>query len=747
MSPDIPPAVESAAALYGVETSWVDADGGRRTASPEVVLDVLRRLGAPVDSEADLEGAALLRRRAIWERVCPPVRVVTAGEEVSLPLRLPAARARGRLAWRVSIGTRGPRLDRSPPGGRGSARGRAGEARVEELPLAGGSSVDGRRFEIRRLELPSDLPVGYHGLVVRHGLAELRLPLVVAPPRTYRGTRIEGGWGAFHPLSGLPSGRGAGVGDFRTLREAREWLGARGAVAFGTTPLVALFADPPVDPSPYAPASRLFWDDRYVDLEALPGYAEARSDGELEAPDRLARHRDEELVPWDVHTRVTGSALATLARRFFARRGDRSPEFQRFLAARPDVGDFARFMAARAAWGGDWRAWPEPARSGRPPAEALDRRLVERHLFGQWAASRQLAALAPAGEAPPGGAVLYLDIPLGTHPDGYDVWRRPELFAAGVGTGAPPDDFFRGGQDWGLPPLHPDRIREDGFRYVASVLRHVMGPAGLIRVDHVMQLHRLFWIPAGARPTDGVYVRYPADELAGVLALESHRARCEVAGEDLGTVPEAVRELMDRRGIRRTGVLTFDLEDLAAGRDPELPAGSVATIATHDMVPLAGLREAVDLDERERLGFLPEREAKELRARRRAVFDALDARLLDGPPGAEPEDAEPDDAESDAAESDAAAPSRRLRPDPLLAPLLSFLGQGRAGLVVAAVEDLVGARQPQNVPGTTTERPNWRRRLPVGLDEDLPPEGERALEALDAARRRPPRGDVSSPSA
>ncbi|MGD8495786.1 MAG: 4-alpha-glucanotransferase [Gemmatimonadales bacterium] len=705
MTSEIAGSVESAAALYGVEAAWVDVDGRRRTAPSDVVLDVLRRLGAPVEREEDLAEAGRVRRREIWRQVCPPARACRAGEAAVVPLRLPAERSRGPVDWRL----------RSP-----GAPLRTGAGRIDDLVLTGGSTVDGRGFEIRALELPADLPVGIHELTIRHGPGEWMVHLIVAPPRTWRGPRLEGSWGLFHPLYGLRSGHDAGVGDFATLRDALERTSGWGGRVFGTTPLLAGFSEAPVDPSPYAPASRLFWDDRYVELGAVPGWAEARGAGELEMLGALGAHMADELVPWDAISRVRGEALSALSTRFFATGGDRDSDFRGWLAGRPEAADFARFMAGRIEWGGDWRKWPEPARSGRVPAGVVDVRVVRRHLFGQWQAARQLERLGdgPAGSS---AAVLYLDVPLGAHPDGYDAWRHRELFVDGVAAGAPPDDFFRGGQDWGLPPLHPERIRENGFAHVAAALRHAMGPAGLVRIDHVMQLHRLFWVPAGARPADGVYVRYPAEELAAVVAVESARARCEVSGEDLGTVPDAVRELMDRRGIRRSAVLGFELDEAADGGaegDPAaaVPAGAVATVETHDMVPLAGLRHAYDLEERARLNLVDPVEFERLRARRESAFANLERRYGIGrQPGVRP-----------AVCAD--------EPDPLLAPLLAALGGSRAGIVLVPLDDLFGVRRPQNVPGTRAERPNWRRRLPAPLADGLPETAGRALAELAEAR-------------
>ncbi len=711
MISDTTRALEDTATLYGVETARVDADGQRRGPPEEVILAVLSRLGAPLAAATDARDAARQRRREIWSRTCPPVRVATRGEAPSVPLRMRAERAHGPLAWTL-VCDRGGGMRRD-------------EVRAEALELAGGSSLDGERFEIRRLELPSDLPVGYHRLTVRHAADEHRGRIIVTPGQVWRGERLQRAWGVFHPLYGLRDDRRAGVGDFRTLAAALDWTAARGGTLFGTTPLCAGFSDPtPIDPSPYRPASRLFWDDRYLDLESAPGFSVARAAGELSGLEELTDHRSDTFVPWDELSRAHEDALGALARRFFDSGGAREADFRRFLAARPRVADYARFRAARRVYGRDWRGWPEPARSGRLTEDGLDGRVVQRHLYGQWAASRQIERIADREWDR--GAGLYLDIPLGTDANGYDVWRHRDQFVVDVSTGAPPDDFFRGGQDWGLPPLHPERIRENGFDYVAAVLRHSMEPATLVRLDHVMQFHRLYWIPDGAAPTEGVYVRYPAEELAAVVAIESHRALCDVAGEDLGTVPEAVRDLMQRYGMRRTHVLGFDLGRAAEVPPPNLfdvPPGSVATIGTHDMIPLAGLREGLDLDEREALGLLSEDEATVLRARRIEAFARLDSRFgVDVDPG-----------------RDAGAGDGPAGPgcDPLLEPLLAGLGGSDAGIVTVSLDDLLGVREPQNVPGTVDERPNWRRRLPVRLGEDLPESARKALAALRAARRRP----------
>jgi len=675
MTREIPRIARATAALYGVETGWLGADGQPQAASEATIRLVLRELGAPVTETSDLADAARFRRALLWRRICPPVRAVRQDGRLVLPLRLPAAIAVGRLAWWLG-------LEGHPPC--------IGEVRLETLPLIGGRSVDGERFEIRQLDIPVAIPAGYHRLVIRSGALESRVHVIGTPPSAFRGRRIEGGWGLSHPLYGLRDPSGQSIGSMRSLASALEWTGRQGGAVFGTTPLLAAFDDSPVDPSPYAPVSRLFWNDLYVDLDRA---STVSGNGDLV--------RYEELLT------VRKAALGEEAEAFFAQGGIANRDFQQFLRRMPEVSVYARFRAAGESHGRDWNLWPEPARSGRIPEAEIDRRVVQRHIYAQWLADRQLANLAARASAG-----LYLDVPLGTRPDGYDVWSRPGLFAQGASAGAPPDPYHQDGQIWGLPPLHPERIREEGYAYLAAALRHTMRYAELVRIDHVMQMQRVFWVPAGCSPKDGVYVNYPAEEMAAVVTLESQRACCEVVGEDLGTVPEALRELMHRRGIRRTWVLGFSLP--AGPEEPldEVPAGAVAAIGTHDMVPLRGLRDGVDIDDREERGLLQADEASRLRTERSLQFRGL-ARA------------------SGATEDVEVASDRPSLPDPTLPGVIRFLRRGRAGLVLLPLDDLAGQIDPQNVPGTTSTRPNWRRRLPVDLESlGASPEAEAVLAAM-----------------
>src|SRR5205085_780734 len=267
----------------------------------------------------------------------------------------------------------------------------------------------------------------------------------------------------------------------------------------------------------------------------------------MEFPDFLREVEVLRAAPRVDYARLIGlkrRVLEELAARFFAHPGDRKGEFDRFVAGKADLETYAAFRAVGDRRGEPWQSWPERLREGTLAPADYDEEDRDYYLWTQWAAERHVAALAK--EARRRGPGLYLDLPLGVHGSAYDVWRERDLFAEGASAGAPPDAFFTKGQNWGFPPLQPDRLRERGYGHLIDCLRHHMSHSGILRIDHVMQLHRLFWIPQGMDAAGGVYVKYPAEELYAVLSVESHRNQAMIVGENLGTVPPEVYEAMDR---------------------------------------------------------------------------------------------------------------------------------------------------------------------------------------------------------
>ena len=417
-----------------------------------------------------------------------------------------------------------------------------------------------------------------------------------------------------------------------------RWSAGLGGSAVATLPLLAAFLDEPCDPSPYTPASRLFWNELYVDPRRLPELGRSLraqaliSSSEFTA--EVAALRGRRLVDYRRLYALKRPILAALAETFFAETGAageaRRAAFAAFRDRHPRLDDYAAFRAVGDRRRETWQGWPERLRSGRIEPGDYDEADLRTHLYAQWAAAEQVADAAAAAAAG-GGSGLFLDLPLGVHPSSYDVWRERELFVPGVATGAPPDILFSRGQDWGFRPHHPDRLREDGYRYYSAAIAHHLEHAGALRIDHVMQLHRLFFVPQGMAATEGLYVRYPADELYAVLSLESHRARARLVGENLGTVPDAVNAALAEHGISTLFILQFEAEpDLGPGV-LHRPVGEaeVAGFNSHDMPTFRGFLDGADVEDRFGLGLIARSEADRQLVDRVRLRDAFSRRLAE----------------------------------------------------------------------------------------------------------------------
>src|SRR6266540_4059111 len=378
-------------------------------------------------------------------------------------------------------------------------------------------------------------------------------------------------------------------------------------------------------------------------------------------------------------------------------------DFERWRATAADLEEFAGFCALQRERPGDWHAWPAELRHPGSPAVAAWRAAnpgeVGYHAYLQWLLDEQLRAAARrAGGA--GRAGVVNDLAVGFDPGGFDAWWMRDLLAPGVTVGAPPDLLGPYGQDWALPAFVPGRLAEAGYEPFARTLRAGMAHAGGLRLDHVMGLFRLFWIPPGASPSEGTYVRYPADDLLGVLALESHRARALVIGEDLGTVQEGVRERLATERVLSYRLVWFERERGRRRRAARYPRLALAAVTTHDLPTAAGWLRGDDLRELAAIGVVPPDQlaarAEAQEAERAELF-----RLL---------------------EAEGVLEEGERSVDEVVAALYAFLARTPAMLVAATLEDAVLSSERPNVPGTTTERPNWRIPLPVLLEDlwDLP---------------------------
>lgn len=687
--------------LCGIQTSYVDVLGRRRRAATETLLAMLEALSVPIRDPGDAPRAIRALRRQRWRRPIEPVTAVWGGNNAAVTLRLPASHD-GRVSCRLELED-------------GDVR--EWKVDADALAITAREEVDGETFAERRLDLGAALPDGYHTLHVHAGRGLRASATVVAspvralaPPRARRRT-----WGVFAPCYALHSRESMGVGDLRDLGDLLAWIRDQGGSTVGTLPLLASYLDTPFDPSPYAPVSRRYWNELYLDLDAIPeiqttpSVAQLRQSRHFQSEQRRLQSRP--LVDYQRSMDLKRQVLERLSRRFFsAREPSRFRAFRDFVRRHRDVERYARFRAVAERRRATWQEWPGRLQEGAFRAGDFSVEAERYHQYVQFIAHEQIGGLAGGHD----GQGLYLDLPLGVHGGGYDVWRHRSRFLEGVSVGAPPDAFFTRGQNWGFPPLSPERSRDHGHAYFRAVLEHHMRVAGTLRIDHIMGFHRLYCIPRGHDASNGVYLRYPADEFYAVTTLESHRHGTVVAGEDLGTVPRDVRRAMGRHGIQRTFVVQYEASPEASGV-ARAPSKSVASLNTHDMPTFNAFWNAFDIRDRVDLGLLDNAAARHEREDRARVRDAIVASLR----------------------RDGWLDRDRARAPDVIRALLRALAAGPAWMVLVTIEDLWRESRPQNVPGTSTERPNWRRKMRYQLEEVLRKRVvAETLAAIDQQRRK-----------
>jgi len=689
---------------YGVQTSFRDVWQRRRAADPEVLAGVLRALGAPILKPADASAALKEIDARRSRRAVAPALVVWDGSPISVDLDLPAPLAGAPIDFEIEI---------APTEGQADPELRT--IRATAFPAGGPAAIGpaGGRVPCRAT-IPGTLPHGVHRIRFEIGDATHECLLLAAPGRV-PDPEDGASWGMFLPLYSARSGTNWGIGDFSDLARLAEWTGAKGGGVLGTLPLLASFLDEPCDHSPYMPASRLFLNEIFVDVAAVPEFASCAKAREIAAsPEFLAgleAGRRGDHVDYRVLMGMKRRVLMELSLHVARSAPDRLAALRRYAASRPAAVDYARFRAAVEKERTGWQGWPAGWREGRIREEEVDPDVERYHLYAQWIAEEQMSAAAAAARV--AKVRLYHDFPLGVHPSGYDTWREREAFLNGMAVGAPPDHVWSGGQNWGFPPLHPERFRSHDYRYLRAAFRQSLRHAGLLRVDHIMGFHRLYVIPEGGTAKEGVYLRYPAEENYALLAMEAHRAGCAIVGEDLGTVPAAVRTTMGKHALHRmyVGQREFLLhpDRPFAG----IPAAALACLNTHDMPPFAGFWDGALPEVRHEMGLIDAAALEEERirleeAKRLLVEDLRGGGWMNG-----------------------AVSSREA-----CHGCLRRLAASRARIVLVNLEDLWEETRPQNVPGTWKERPNWQRKARIDLDSIRTDSGPAALLAEIADLRR-----------
>ena len=674
--------LETLAAAYGVATSYVDQSGMHVDVSEDTVLAVLAALGTDLrhvpDRSAAIAAAAESMRLRDWRRMLPPVVVATQGVASSVWVHVPD----GAAAAAYVVTEQGDRVDLlqvdnwNPP--------------VE---------VDGVMIGEASFAINADLPLGWHTLHAESGDRRAEASLVMTParldPDSIAGDRQ---WGFMAQVYATRSRESWGIGDLHDLATLASWSGRDlGAGFVLINPLHAATPVSPIENSPYLPVTRRYTNPIYLHVEDIPEFQDLKknqramleeSAAPLRAMNLTADLIDRDRV-WSAKRAAFGEIFASGLSK--SRRAD----FDAYCAGQGlGLRDFATWCAMCEIFGNDPSGWSAEYSTPDSPAVAAFREkhasLVELHMWMQWQMDQQLAATQKAARDAGMAIGVMADLAVGVHPSGADAWALHDVLARGVSVGAPPDMYNQMGQDWSQPPWRPDALAEAGYLPYRDLLRTILRHAGGLRIDHVLGLFRLWWVPAGMGARRGTFVRFDHDAMIGILCLEAHRAGAIVVGEDLGTVEPWVRDVLASRGILGTVISWFERTDGVITPLDHWRRDILASVTVHDLPPTAGFLRDEHVRIRESLDLLTTDPAVEYaNARRdREQWAALlrDAGFLAA------------DADLD---TDAGL-------DAMAIALHRAVGSTQARLVGVGLPDVVGDRRAQNQPGTYLEYPNWR---------------------------------------
>ena len=734
------PQLRALAERLGIASSYWDLAGRLRPTSDATREALVAAMGHDASSEAAAAGALAAWERAEAAALVDPVVVWRQYEEAlpSLELRDPPPEAPVDYALELRL----------EDGGRHESRGR----------IAPGE---------RALALPIRPPFGYHDLRLAldgpGGARQAHQRFIMAPRTALCVDEMPGAerrFGVWTNLYTVRSRRDWGFGDFGDLARLLELVAAAGGAFVGVNPLHAV-PNRGLAVTPYSPSSRLYRNLLYLDVEAVPelaGCAAARA--RLADPAFRAAVARLRAADWIDHEAVLDAKLAVLRELHacFTLGSPRTAAYAAFCAREGgELVDFATWEVLAdhfaASAGRDWRRWPAGHRRPASSAVAAFRQAhAEEVAFRCWLQfelDEQLERAAARGREAGLAIGIYQDLAVGSAPDSADTWVGGSLFASGAAVGAPPDDYAPEGQNWGFPPIDPHRLRASGYRAWARLLRAGFAHAGALRIDHAMGMLRLFWIPEGRPGSEGTYVYQRVDDLLGILALESRRSGALAIAEDLGTVPPGFRERLADWGVLSSAVLYFEREGERVRAASAWSPRALATVETHDLVPLAGHAEGVDLAMRRRVGVIPDDEAlAQARAARAAEHAALLERLRedgllkpDESGGLRPDESgglRPDESGGLRVETGGLGGDEEPDFAALCEAVHGFLARTPAALVAASLDDLAGEREPVNLPGVPMElHRSWSRRMRMPLEAlAADPTAARTLEALRRSRGR-----------
>lgn len=706
--------INELAQLCAVPAFYLDWAGKPVDVADENRVSALQAMGFDMSSEQSVQVAIAQRIEQQWARTIPAVAVVHQGQEFAINVCFEKNNAPATVEYFVQME---------------SGETKKGSAASAELEVVESQTINQIEKIKVKLVLPAELPLGYHTLVV----AAQQCSLIVAPQTCFEPQAMLDGkkiWGSGVQLYSVRSERNWGMGDYTDLKTLACELGKNGADVVGLNPVHALYQGNPQHCSPYSPSSRIFGNVLYINPEAVKEYptcGKAKAIFEAEGfQQRLAQVRELDYVNYSETAALKFEVLEKLYECFsaehLANNTDRAKAFNAFCEEQGEsLTSFALFDALfehfrkldMMNWG--WPCWPEAFQnpeSGEVKVfakENADR--IQYFKYLQWIAEEQIAEAQKVAKESGMLVGVYRDLAVGVDRGGADVWSNRRLYCLEASTGAPPDELGPQGQNWGLPPFNPVVLQEQGYQPFIQLVRNNMRDCGALRIDHAMGLFRLWWCPNGKGAAEGAYVHYPLQDMLGIIKLESNRQQCLVFGEDLGTVPQEITNSLPPARFYSSEMGIFEQNGDSFTLPGEYRQKALATLVCHDTPTLAGWWIGKDIDIRESLDiFDADRAASERHARqdsRQAVINTL--RMIDEWP-------------SDTGDSTPEQFTRQL-----MERFSYYLAFSNSQITGIQLEDCMLIDTPVNVPGTSTEYPNWQRRLTENLEAFFASEENKAF--------------------
>ena len=712
--------LDNLAELCGIVPEYTDVFGTKRVTSQETKKAILKAMHLTVDTPGAVQQATDVRRVKQWKQMLAPAMVFSVNEQpITIPVHLPADEGQEQnlfISWTLTDE---------------QGQKKAFSAIGSEVTMAEQQWIDGKLYV--RLDLSPDtvLAMGYYALSVVFtdtGTGETRdaaATIIVTPDTCYIPPELRTGqaWGLSINLYAIRSARNWGIGDFTDLKRIITWIADAGGSFVGINPLHAIANRKPFDISPYSPISRLYKNFIYIDVEQVEDAKNAKAAqdimGSASFQAELHALRQRDLIDYETiaarKEQILRHAFAFFYENHHQKQTRRDRAFQQY---RTDEGEalefFALFMALREHMSASkdvytWQDWPEEYQDHRGRAVHEFKGTKEKEIlyqsYVQWIASTQLREISEECGRSGMTIGLYHDLAIGSIGGGSDAWNYREMLGD-AGVGAPPDRFNPVGQNWGFPPMIPEKLKEAGYALFIETVRENMKHGGALRIDHALSLFRLFWIPHGTSPHDGAYVGYPSEDLLRIAALESIRSRCMVIAEDLGTVPKDVKKELQKYQMLSYRLLYFERNypDPSFVPPEHYPAMALCAVTTHDLPTLAGYWVGRDIKTRKELGKYPDvaaylQQQSERQRDKARVLSILKSRSL--LPGEFPGD-----------------PDRVPAMTPELGiAIYRYLASTPCKLLNISLDDMLGTIDQQNIPGTVDEYPNWTQKTPLALEE------------------------------